>query len=90
MNDFEFHSPSSLEEAFELLDRYGDDARVMAGGTGVVLQMKQRLSQPGHVVGLRKIPGLGSINPSGQSDANGGSGPVEVGAMVNRRCHRHP
>ena len=27
MNDFEFHSPSSLEEAFELLDRYGDDAR---------------------------------------------------------------
>lgn len=79
MNDFEFHSPSTLEEAFELLDRYGDDARVMAGGTGVVLQMKQRLSQPGHVIGLRKVSGLSSIKPA----ANGGS--VEVGAMVTHR-----
>lgn len=85
MNDFEFHSPASLEEAFELLDRYGDDARVMAGGTGVVLQMKQRLSQPGHVVGLRKIPGLSYINPAAQPDANGDSVPVEVGAMVTHR-----
>ncbi len=81
MNDFEFHSPTSLEEAFDLLERYGDDARVMAGGTGVVLQMKQRLSQPGHVVGLRKIPGLNFIKPA----VNGGSGPVEVGAMVTHR-----
>lgn len=81
MNDFEFHSPSSLEEAFELLDRYGDDARVMAGGTGVVLQMKQRLSQPGHVIGLRKISGLNTIKPA----ANGGSGAVEVGATVTHR-----
>jgi carbon-monoxide dehydrogenase medium subunit len=79
MNDFEFHSPSTLEEAFELLDRYGDDARVMAGGTGVVPQMKQRLSQPGHVIGLRKVSGLSSIKPA----ANGGS--VEVGAMVTHR-----
>ncbi|PKB65000.1 MAG: hypothetical protein BZY80_01415 [SAR202 cluster bacterium Io17-Chloro-G2] len=81
MNDFEFHSPSSLEEAFELLDRYGDDARVMAGGTGVVLQMKQRLSQPGHVVGLRKVPGLNSIGLTG----NGSAGGIEVGAMVTHR-----
>lgn len=85
MIDFEFHSPSSLEEAFELLERYGDDARLMAGGTGVVLQMKQRLSQPGHVVGLRKIPELNFIRPAAQPDGNGGSGPVEVGAMVTHR-----
>lgn len=61
MIDFQYHSPGSLEEAFELLDRHGDDARVMAGGTALVLQMKQRLSQPGHVVGLGRIPGLSEI-----------------------------
>ena len=81
MIDFQFHSPSSLEEAFELLDKYGDDARVMAGGTGLVLQMKQRLSQPGHVVGLKKIPGLASI----QEASKGIVGPLEVGAMVTHR-----
>ena len=79
MNDFEFHSPSTLEEAFELLERYGDDARVMAGGTGVVLQMKQRLSQPGHVIGLRKVAGLSYIKPVA------GNGAVEVGALVTHR-----
>jgi carbon-monoxide dehydrogenase medium subunit len=81
MIDFEFHSPSSLEEGFELMDRYGDDARVMAGGTGLVLQMKQRLSQPGHVIGLKKIPGLNAIG----QDFNAGLGSVEVGALVTHR-----
>ena len=37
MIDFEFHNPATLEEAFDLLDRYGEDARVMAGGTALVL-----------------------------------------------------
>ena len=54
MIDFEYHAPTSLDEVFELLDQYGDDARIMAGGTALVIQMKQRLSQPGHVIGLRK------------------------------------
>ena len=48
MIDFELHSPNSLEEAFNLLETYGDDARVMAGGTALVIQMKQRLAQPEH------------------------------------------
>ena len=81
MNDFEFHSPTSLAEAFDLMDRYGDDGRVMAGGTGLVLQMKQRLSQPGHVIGLKKIPGLDSI----KSGSTGKDGPVEVGALCTHR-----
>ena len=87
MNDFEFHSPTSLAEAFDLMDRYGDDGRVMAGGTGLVLQMKQRLSQPGHVIGLKKIPGLDSI----KSESNGNGGPVEVGALcTHHRLETNP
>ena len=64
MIDFEFHSPSSLPAALELLERYGDDARLIAGGTALVLQMKQRFAQPGHVIGLRQLAnadGLGII-----------------------------
>ena len=40
MIDFHLHSPNTLEEALGLLGTYGDDARVMAGVTALVLQMK--------------------------------------------------
>ena len=78
MIDFEFHSPTSLDEAFGLLDQYGDDAQVMSGGAALVLMMKQRLAQPGHVIGLRKIAGLSSI-------ASVGNGAVRVGALCTQR-----
>ena len=78
MIDFEFHSPTSLDEAFGLLDQYGDDARVMSGGTALVIMMKQRLAQPGHVIGLRRIPGLASV-------ASDGNGAVRVGALFTQR-----
>ena len=81
MIDFQFHNPTSLDEAFGLLEQYGDDARVMAGGTALVLMMKQRLAQPGHVIGLRRIPGLASI----ESGTNGDTGAVRVGALCTQR-----
>ena len=76
MIDFEFHNPSSLEAALELLDRYGDDARLIAGGTALVLQMKQRFAQPGHVIGLRQLArtdGLGTIDEA--------DGALRIGAL---------
>jgi aerobic carbon-monoxide dehydrogenase medium subunit len=61
MNDFEFHAPASLDEAFSLLDRYGEAARPMSGGTALVILMKQSLVNPEHVVSLERIPGLSGI-----------------------------
>lgn len=77
MIDFEYHAPTSLVQVFELLDRYGDDARIMSGGTALVIQMKQRLSQPGHVVGLRGVTSLNSIEstPAG----------IKIGALCTQR-----
>ena len=85
MIDFEFHTPSSLEEAFELLERHDDDARVMAGGTALILQMKQRFAQPGHVINLRGIPGLSSIETVAETAANSGTNGVRVGALCTQR-----
>lgn len=81
MIDFEFHSPTSLQEAFALLNQYGDDSRVMSGGTALVTLMKQRLAQPGHVIGLRRVPGLASI----EAVANGGVNALRFGAMCTQR-----
>ena len=78
MIDFQYHNSGSMREAFELLDRYGNDARVIAGGTALVLQMKQRLAQPEHVIGLRRIPGLSEIRREAD-------GQVLIGSMTTHR-----
>ena len=78
MIDFEFHQAADLDQAFALLEEHGDDARLMSGGTALVLQMKQRFSQPGHVIGLRSIAGLGSIEETDE-------GSVRIGALCTQR-----
>lgn len=61
MNSFDYHAPTSLQETFDLLATYGEDAHLMAGGTALVLLLQQGLVQPGHVVGLRKIADLQGV-----------------------------
>ncbi len=79
MIDFHLHSPNTLEEALGLLGTYGDDARVMAGGTALVLQMKQRLAQPEHVISLRRVAGFNRIEES----SNGAKG-LKIGAFCTQ------
>jgi len=43
LNDFEYYAPGSAGEAFELYGRMGDQAKVLAGGTDLLLMMKQKL-----------------------------------------------
>jgi carbon-monoxide dehydrogenase medium subunit len=75
--DFEFHRPESLDEVFGLLERYGEDARLMAGGTALVLQMKQRLAQPSHVVGMRRLAGLDALEETDDG--------IRIGALCTQR-----
>lgn len=77
MIDFEYHNPTSLDEVFGLLDQFGEDARVMAGGTALVIQMKQRLAQPSHVIGLRRVGSLNTIEATSQG--------VRIGALCTQR-----
>lgn len=61
MHDFEFHAPDSIEGAVELLSNYGDNARVIAGGTALTTMMKQSLVQPEHLVSLHRVLGVNYI-----------------------------
>ena len=56
MVDFEYVEPTSLGEACALLDRHGEDARLIAGGTAVTMWISQRLLLPEVLVSLAKIP----------------------------------
>jgi len=58
INDFQYHVPASLDEALGFLDRYGDDAEVLAGGTDLIIQMKLGRRSPKFVVDISKLKEL--------------------------------
>lgn len=59
--EFTYHKPKTLREALELLDTYKDEAKVMAGGVGLIAFMKERLMSPSHVIDIKEIPELKSV-----------------------------
>jgi carbon-monoxide dehydrogenase medium subunit len=71
---FEYHRPSSLQDAVALLGRLGDDAKILAGGQSLIPLMKLRLASPRHVVDVNRIPGLASIAER--------DGALVIGALV--------
>ncbi|MBC7790911.1 MAG: FAD binding domain-containing protein, partial [Anaerolineae bacterium] len=64
---FEYHAPSSLEDAIALLSTYGEDAKLIAGGHSLLPLMKLRFTQPAHLIDLRMVPGLADIRDVGSS-----------------------
>jgi len=75
--EYEYYEPRSLKEALELLDRYGDQARILAGGTDLLVKMKARLVEPRVVINVKKINGLRYIVEDG--------GQVRIGALTRLR-----
>lgn len=75
-----FVQPRSVEEAVDCLGRYGEDAKVVAGGTALTIMLRQRLIDPTALVSLGAVPGLNGIEAE-----NGGSA-VRLGALVTHRA----
>ena len=71
---FDYSAPSTLAEAFGLLKKYGDEAKILAGGHSLIPMMKLRLAQPAHLIDINKIPGLSYIKEE--------SGFLKIGAMT--------
>ena len=80
---FELFQPASIDDAIRLLDKYGADALVLAGGLDSMDWLKDRLRRPKVVVDLAQIKELHGIK-----EANGG---LEIGAMTPlTEVVRHP
>ena len=59
---FEYHAPASLPQALELLSRWGEKAKVFAGGTDLLVSMKKREVLPNHLINLKGISELKGIS----------------------------
>ena len=76
MIPFTYLEPSSFDETLALIAQHGDEAKLIAGGTGLVNLMKQRLVRPQFVIGLRALKPLAGIAE------NGG---LSIGALTTLR-----
>jgi carbon-monoxide dehydrogenase medium subunit len=59
---FEYHAPTSLGEALDHLSKHGDKAKVLAGGTDLLVSMKKREILPEHLINLKGILELKHIH----------------------------
>ena len=55
---FEYFSPRTVDEALELLTRYGEDAKILAGGQSLLPMMKLRIASPRYLVDINRIDAL--------------------------------
>jgi carbon-monoxide dehydrogenase medium subunit len=78
---FEMHQPASAREASQMLAQYDEEAGYYAGGTELLLAMKHGVLSYKHLIDLKVIPGLDSIDL--RSDK------IEIGALATHRAIEH-
>jgi aerobic carbon-monoxide dehydrogenase medium subunit len=74
--EFEYHAPQTIPDAIGLLEQFGDEAKLLAGGHSLLPMMKMRFAQPGHLIDLGRIRELKGI----REDA----GMLRIGAMTTQ------
>src|ERR1700752_4100693 len=76
---FEYERATSVQQALELLERLGPEARLLAGGHSLLPMMKLRLAAPGYLIDIDPLADdLGYIRE--------GEGEIRIGAMTRRRA----
>jgi aerobic carbon-monoxide dehydrogenase medium subunit len=88
MIPFEYRTPKSLKEVHSTLKEFGSDAKLIAGGTSLVIMMRQRLVRPNCLVSLRSVRGLNSIEIHDGGTRIGGLAThreVESSSLLRRR-----
>jgi CO/xanthine dehydrogenase FAD-binding subunit len=75
---FEYFEPRTLDEACSLLDKHRGKAKVFAGGTDLIVQIKLKALSPEYLINLKQIPGLTEIK---HSESEG----LRIGALTTHR-----
>lgn len=78
MTPFDYREPDTLEETLALLHDHGEEAKVIAGGTALVIMLKQRLVMPTTLISLRRLRGLDPLEPM--------NGELRLGALLTHRA----
>ena len=78
IRDFEYFAPETLKEALTLLDKYGDECKVIAGGQSLLILMRQGLVTPQYLIDIKGISELSYIKSEGKQG-------LRIGALTTHR-----
>jgi len=76
---FEYFAPVELQEALDLLERYGDEAKILAGGQSLMPLMNLRLARPGLIIDINRLSSLDTITATLE-------GGLTIGALTRQRA----
>jgi carbon-monoxide dehydrogenase medium subunit len=76
---FEYFEPQTLEEASRLLGRHAGSASVLAGGTDLLVEIKEHLRRAAQVINIKRIPGMDALSFDPKSG-------LRIGALVTARA----
>lgn len=76
---FEYFAPRDLAEALALLDQYGEEAKILAGGQSLMPLMNMRLARPRVIIDINRLSDLASLTP-------GVDGGLTIGALTRQRA----
>jgi len=86
---FEYHAPKTLEEALRLVERHGDEAKLLAGGHSLLPLMKLRLAAPRYVIDIGRLRGMSYIREEDGRIAIGAlttHADIEQSALLAAKC----
>ena len=78
---FKYESPGTIADAIALLEKYGDEAKILSGGHSLIPMMKLRFASPEYLIDINGIPGLSYIKEE--------KGVIKIGALTREAEIEH-
>ena len=78
IRDFEYFAPKTLKEALTLLDKYGDDCKIIGGGQSLLILMRQGLVGPQYLISIKGLSELSYIKDTKEG--------LNIGALTTHRA----
>ena len=78
IRDFEYFAPKTLKEALALLDKYGDDCKIIGGGQSLLILMRQGLVAPQYLISIKGLSELSYIKDTKEG--------LKIGALTTHRA----
>jgi len=86
---FEYAAPKTLEEALRLVERHGDEAKILAGGHSLLPLVKLRLAQPRYIIDIGRLRNMSYVREEDGSIAIGAlttHAEVESSSLLRSKC----
>jgi carbon-monoxide dehydrogenase medium subunit len=88
-SNFEYFAPTTIEEALKLIDRHGDECKILSGGHSLIPVLKLRLAAPAVIIDVGRVKGLKTIKVDGDAIRIGSGvthAEIAASAELRRYC----